>query len=252
MRNDPELFEKLMRTFKFSQPVPPETRRRLSSNKKKQFMLVLKKSGGYTIIFGLIASLFFSLKKLGLGVTIAKTAVILALGTSAVVGLISLGVYTSVKDLMLKDVRDGAPPTEESGEAALPVSNTAAGSVATDSAIHVAQWIGIGSISADSARDPESRAARKALVDELTRLRGKDYTIAIDERGGDRRYRMVLAGSIEARGEAYIISARISDVRDSRLLYYTSEEAASKELIPGACAALAKRIARALPVTTEK
>lgn len=239
-----EQFEKLMSKFRFTRPVPLEVRRRISSSKKKQFRTILKKTGGYSVSFGIIASLFFSLKKLGMGVSIIKTAIILASVTAASVVLIATGVYTTVKHIDRDEKRetgvletgqlDVQPAEENDSEPA-------------DSPEAIASRIAVRVFTADNADKNMSVTVTDAVADELALLRGKDFTLNIRKSNDEKRYRMILVGSVEQRDSVFMITARVSDVRDSRVIFYASEEAASPGDITAACKSIARKIAQSIP-----
>jgi hypothetical protein len=239
-----EQFEKLMSKFRFTRPVPPEVRRRISSSKKKQFRTILKKTGGYSISFGIIASLFFSLKKLGMGVSIVKTAIILASVTAAATVLIVAGVYTTVKRID-KDEKREVGVLETDKQVAQPVEQKDAEPV--DSSESVAGRIGVRVFAADNADKNMSITVTDAIADELALLRGEEFTLNIRKSNDEKRYRMMLVGSVEQRDGVFMITARVSDVRDSRVLFYASEEAASPGDITAACRSIARKIAQSIP-----
>ncbi|HOO71527.1 MAG TPA: hypothetical protein PK926_07175 [Spirochaetota bacterium] len=243
--NRTELFEKFLDNYRFTRPVPVEVRRHVLIHKNSQFAVILKKAGGYSLAFGLVTSLFFSLKKLGLGVTIVKSAVILAAVTAASVAVIGLGAYASAQYIIR--IIDKEKISVEADKH--PPSNIEESFDPRESA-EVAGRIGIQVFSAENTEKTLSAEVTDIIAGELARLRGEQYTVNVRKTGNIKRYRMMLIGSVEQKDDSFIVVARVSDVTDSRLLFYTSEEIQSREKINAASKTIARKIAEALPVNS--
>ncbi len=79
------LLERLLDKYKFARPVPEEIQDEILASKKKNLVRVLKTVGAFSALQGLFLSLYFWLKKLGIGIPITKyiiTAATLAAVTS--------------------------------------------------------------------------------------------------------------------------------------------------------------------------
>ena len=243
-----ELLEKLLIQFRFTRPIPAEVRNRIKENKKRQFVLILKKTGGYSLVFGLVASLFFTLKKLGVGITIIKSALILTVSATAAATLITAGIYTSVKYLTQHKNKENACLDITDKKASFTIKDEAEPFLTTDPAAVIAQRIGIQVFTAVNTDKALSPAVTDAIAEELMRLRGKNYTVNIRKSTNTKRYRMMLIGSVEQRGSSLAITARVSDVDDSKILFYASEPVSSADRTDAACKVLARKIAQAFPV----
>jgi len=245
--NKTEQLEKLLRKFRFDRPVEPGVRERISRNKKRQFTAIMKKTGGYTFSFGVVASLFFALKKLGLGVSIVKTALILAAATTAAATLIAVGVYTAATNINQPEKKD-----DSSIETGKPVSEQVINTdlspiMQNDSSDAVARRIGVQFFTADAADKKMAMAVTDIVARELAATRGGEYTVNTRNGNAGKRYGMILVGSVDRHDGAYTITARVSDVRDSRVIFYASEKVLSTEDVAAACKSIARKITRSIP-----
>jgi hypothetical protein len=72
---DTALIEHLLDKYKLVRPAPVEVRQSAMAGKKPMLVRVLKTAGAYGALQGLFLSVYFALKKAGIGVTIAKVIV---------------------------------------------------------------------------------------------------------------------------------------------------------------------------------
>ncbi len=245
--NKTEQLEKLLRKFRFDRPVEPGVRERISRNKKRQFTAIMKKTGGYTFSFGIVASLFFALKKLGLGVSIVKTALIMAAATTAAATLIAVGVYTAVTQMNDSDKKNDSHIKTEKQVPELVKKNDLSPVLQDDSRDAISCRIGIQLFNAAAADKKMAIAVTDIVARELAAARGGEYTVNMRKGVGGKRYGMILVGSVDRHDGAYTITARVSDVRDSRVIFYASEKVLSTEDVAAACKSIARKITRSIP-----
>ncbi|HOD13965.1 MAG TPA: hypothetical protein PK307_05200 [Spirochaetota bacterium] len=86
--------EQLLGKYRFTRPVPPEVRDSIISAKKDRYLSVIKTAGVFTAVQGAFASIYFALKKTGIGFTIVK---VIAAGMSVLT--ISIGGYYAANAL---------------------------------------------------------------------------------------------------------------------------------------------------------
>ncbi|MBN2159821.1 MAG: hypothetical protein JW807_10530 [Spirochaetes bacterium] len=85
------LIEKLLEKYRLTRPISPKDRDAIISSKRKILKRVLKTVGAFSALYGLYLSLYFAVKKAGIGV-ILKTLL-----TCALAGSLAYGGYRAVK-----------------------------------------------------------------------------------------------------------------------------------------------------------
>jgi hypothetical protein len=70
--HDTMLLEKLLDRYRLNRPVPPDAQDSILSSKKRNLVRVLKTTGAFTAAYGAFLSIYFALKKMGIGVTVMK------------------------------------------------------------------------------------------------------------------------------------------------------------------------------------
>ncbi len=248
MKENPtiEQFNRVMEKYRLTEPLPAEVQRHIRINKRRQFNRTLKRTSGYSALFALISNLFFTLKKYGIGITIVKSAIILG-----VIALLTAGtVTTALYFLVLQKVPDP--------QAVIKARERITGTTGQDPAVMgedknppesaavIEDRLGVQAFSGVNL--PVSRAAgiSDRIASSLSALRGENRVVNIRFGRGGKKSGMMLLGSVEAGDGSYSITARVVNVKDSRILFYDSERAGSEQDIDGACDRLAKRIFAAI------
>ena len=243
-----EQFNRVLDRMGFVEPASPELQEYIRKVKLKQFRKTLKRTRAYSVAFALVTYIYFTLKKMGIGITIYKSAVILALGSSITAASIGAGAYFAVKKLsapaeeiriekILQEEKIAAPGTESIKK------ETAAAQSPADTLEKIRKRIGVQPF--DSANVDGSMAGRVTdmIAEGLIALRGIDYVVNGRKQKKEKRSGMVLKGSVEFLNGVYTVTAKVVDVQSLKVVYYTSETAASEGDIDGACARIAKKIA---------
>jgi hypothetical protein len=66
------LIEELLDRYQFVRPVPEDVRQEILSSKKKNLVRDLKTVGSFSALHGVLLTLYFGLKKLGVGIPVTK------------------------------------------------------------------------------------------------------------------------------------------------------------------------------------
>ncbi len=93
------LFSKILEKYRLNRPVPPAVRRRIMTVKKQQYRRIVKRAGASSLLLLIVSHLFFFLKRCGVNVTMAQSAVIAAALSALTAGLVSAGAYVAVSGL---------------------------------------------------------------------------------------------------------------------------------------------------------
>jgi len=241
--NNNDMIRELIKKSRLDKPVPAEVQAYIRENKGRQFKKIMKKAGVYSVLFGLISNLFFYLKRIGLGVTIVKTAVILTVTAVIIISFTTAGLYMlgrgyfSGKIQEKVEILDGNKgaldlfPAGNKIDKALPENDAASES----DRVGVQQFVGVNV--------PASRAAETGdlIYEKLSSMTGSDRVVNF--RKGRKKAGVLLMGSIEYLNNGYMISARLVNIKDSKIIYYTSENIISLDELERACQSISTRIA---------
>jgi hypothetical protein len=97
MGRDIQLLEGLLDRFQFDEPIPEEVQRTILSKKKKILIRVLKTVGVFTFFNGIVITIYFWLKKIGISFTITKVLV-----STVAVASVTYGGYFATTTVMNK------------------------------------------------------------------------------------------------------------------------------------------------------
>ncbi len=69
---DTMILEKLLARYRITSPVPPDVQDLILSSKKKNLVRILKTTGAFSAAYGVFLSIYFAVKKMGLGIPLIK------------------------------------------------------------------------------------------------------------------------------------------------------------------------------------
>jgi len=243
MKNETKQFSEVLERFNFTDPLPIEVKRHIAKTKGKQFKKTLKRAGGYGFLFGSISYLFFSIKKLGLGITVVKSVVLMAIIYTLMALSVITGIYYTVDSLIKPlsgikvNVGDPAAVVIEK-EIVSPAS-----SYYSNESLEVIQnRIGVQPFLTVNVPAETSIKITDIISNNLIKGLGKERVTNIRKEYGKRKNGMMLMGSIELFEGTYTINARLVNVSDSRIISFASEVIQSPEELQGACAGISEKI----------
>ncbi len=229
-----------------AEPVPDEAKKRIRKTKPRNFRKTLKKAGGYSLIFGSISYVFFTLKKYGFSVTIIRSALIWVISLLITAGAITTGIYFGARYLVMPGSIDRleVPADTKPGEGAWPVDQKPAHE---NYAKPVSEnLIGIRTFQGKDVSMDETRSVTGEIAKALGRYKDDKTEISFDQKGV-RRAGHVILGSVEKDNNEYIINARLVRVSDAKIIVYTREKISSLDNLDRAGERIALRIISAIP-----
>jgi len=241
LNKDVEQFNTVLIQFKFKNPVQPSVRTYILENKSRQFKLILKKAGGYSILFALISHAYFFLQKFGISATIAKTLVITGLTSVAATTIVVSGFFCFPE---LK------APLKDKSE----ITNSQSGSLKQSEIItksnsdkkkpvHPEKIISIGEFIPFNLSIPHGEKIRLLLYDELSHLLDRDIII---EKQKSEKASIILKGSVGMINNKYTVTAKIIKPKTSQIIFYFSETTDSKKSLNKICVKIAREISQKL------
>ncbi len=260
MNSNVEQLYNVLDKYKFVEPASPEVQRHIRKIKKAQFKKTLKRTASYSLTFALIGYMYFTIKKLGIGITIVKSAAILAAGSTVAAVSIATGTYYTVKHITVSEPEQEIEIEQIIEQESIvpikgvsPVKQRAVKKEEPKDSIEVIEKrIGVQPFFAENVENTTAHMVTDKIAEEIARLRGKDYVVNYRSIK-DKRSGIILKGSVEFLDGTYTISAKLVDVKSLKLLYYTTETVKSLGEIDEACVRISGKIAgsASLPVVRD-
>jgi hypothetical protein len=237
----------LMKRYKFQEALSDEARDILMRKKKELFILVLKRSGNYSVLCGIALALLYFLKKGGITVSLIKAYTIVLLGSMLVAASIVYSGYTLMTPTIMKKIPESAEPVP----LALPhtIHRTHNNIVVRkpqktvspipDNAIAVKPFV-TGTINAVYGK----RVSRK-IIAELKKQLGSSRIYLFSKKDASH-FAQLLSGSIQNdKNKKYIISIRIIQVDTGTInkIIVQRMNSLSPSEINKACTLIAGRLA---------
>lgn len=97
-------FQELLARFRFTEPVPPEVKKRFIDDNRKILTGVLKSVGAFSALYGAYLAVSFALKKIAVGLTATKIVMSAAAAASVSLG----GYYAAVQIVKIVSGPQGA------------------------------------------------------------------------------------------------------------------------------------------------
>ncbi len=243
-----EQFHKVLENLSFVEPASPELQKHIRKIKRRQFKKILKKTAAYSVTFICISYIYFTLKKLGISVTIAKSAAIFAVSSSVAAVSVAGGSYYAVKKIVAPEVeqeiekiieREAAGPEKKKDinkrEKIDPKKNA-------DTVDIIKKRIAVQNFDVENANNIIAQKVTNKILEELAQIRGADYVVGYSKGKTDKISGMTLIGSVEFLNNLYTITAKVIDIKTLKVIYYASEISESEEGLNSACEKISKKI----------
>ncbi|HOT44182.1 MAG TPA: hypothetical protein PLM53_06050 [Spirochaetota bacterium] len=219
------LMRRVFDRYRVSSPLSGDVQRRAMRMKRKNLVSVMKKLGIYSPLYGMILSLYFFLKKLGIGLSIMQSAVLFFTASAVVVSSVAAGGYLLVGNVVVKSPSVYEEHEKKAAPAAEPdaKSGDVTGGNSSIAYRYRLQFYGLENNGADGTLVAQ---VSDAMRSEIIRLKGRDRIAvsAVPDRAG-----LVLTGSVEKLDRQYLFSIRLTERRTRRIIFAASEESATAE-----------------------
>ncbi|MCU0822700.1 MAG: hypothetical protein MUC95_09560, partial [Spirochaetes bacterium] len=203
----------------------------------KKLRELLKKSGDYSVLFGIILSVYAAAKKLGIGITFLQSKIIAAglavcLGVSGYAGGRAAASYVSG---FLSGEKETREKVDNSGVL-----------LKSDVTVETAKpgtgrfFFGVNTFAGHDA--DTAKSVSNMITAELVSVIGYDKVTLLeyqDRRKADK----IVMGSVRILGKQTIITARVVNVQTARTEFATSEKISSLNELDKACRRIADKIA---------
>ena len=219
------LMQRLFDRYKISSPLDPDIQKYSLRSKGKNFHSILIKLGLHSTLYSAVVFIYFLFKKLGIGLSVAQSAAVLFVAAAVTAAGIMAGGIISVKKII-----------------DTPIMKEGAGDRASGDSAGGNGEIGFKRKQIDISEDVNSivflgitgKGVDKVLIDQLS---GIIIGQVVQARGGgfirsDAGF--ALSGSVEKIGGLYLLSVRLINRMNRRIIYASSEEAVTPEELKAA------------------
>ncbi len=218
----------------------------IAGSKNENLIKILKGSGRYGVVIQLILALMYSIRRCGIGVSFHQSCIIFYTASFLAISGITAGSYTAIsKYIELCATRNAdtvGVSDRETHSGILPLHS---GDTTTDPpANHYgSNKIYMGTIETINAEAGTADEIVLSIKRNLARIHGPQNLVSTADTAN---VSYALTGSITGINEIYIISVKIIDRRESRIIYMTSRNITDKNAIAASCKEIAASISGAV------
>lgn len=238
MKNDIKILKALLDKYRVSRPLPDEVQNHSLKNKRKNLIAILKKLKIYSPVFSLILSVFFFFKQFGITLSLLQSYVVLFIISVTATVTLAAGGYATAKILMINETKSHHMDSsvgdvkKSSEDKKINLSDAKKSSITVKGNIVYFQPL-------------INNGADKGIVDNITnnikseiiKLKGKDKVSFHSSPGISK---ILLTGSVEKLDNFYMITLRVTNRMNRRIIFASSWEIKSEnEMLP-----VCKKIAR--------
>lgn len=245
MNKDVDKYQKLLDKLKLSKPVADKTQKYAIKSGDRNLKLILKKTGYYSALFGILLTLYRWMRVIGINATLLKSKILLSIITANAASALFLGGQYVAGKYILKQpepaVVDRKDDANILAEKRVLINRPVSNIPAEKDSLSTAE-IGIQPFSGD---EETGRIITSKIASNLSENIGSK-TVAFIKPDKKVKLDRVLMGSVRTFGDTSYITARIINVKDSSVLNVFSEEYKSNEDLDGACSRISKKIAEKL------
>jgi len=246
--NTTDVLKSVIDKYELSDPVPLNVRQAMEKSRKENLIRILKKDSRRVLFISAVVSFFLWIKKLGISISIVKSAVAVISALVIVIGvLVTASVYTTGK--IMDYLQDEAPVIEQ-------VQNSETESVEKPVVQDVLSYaVAVSPVEMDDVSDALLREYTKKMILELRNIKGAQAAIDIDKLDKYHLADKILSISIikldeksqnDSAGSVYRVSAKIISTVNSQVLMYSSVTADAESGIPDSLRKLAEKVSAKL------
>lgn len=252
------IFEKLLLRFKFKLPLHNEAKKFIIRNEQDTLITTLKKFDDYNFVYGLVIKIFYISYKVRLRFSMKQSKIILAIVSTIIIIAVSISILFSAEFATNRNAALISNQLLPEYTAKVESSNTIINKANknsenfhkeaikdTESADESVKYIlGINLFSAKNIELDLSPVVTDNISKELVRILGKNKVIDLRNNQNKVRYNKMLTGSISRLGEKLIISAKVVNVENSKLIFGTTETVEAVDELSNKCNAIVERLVK--------
>jgi hypothetical protein len=248
MREKINSFQQFLDKFQFRKPVNLQEQEYFYRNLREGLSSTLKAVNEYGFIYGALLRIFFGCRRLGFRISVTQSALILGaaamLAAVLIAGAVRIGSEILLVDkgisLTQENKISASTKTKEIGISQLEKKT---GLIKEQKKINGLSYrLGLETFGNENIEKEKSGLITKRIRFELTRHLGPGAVIGLQEGKRGKKVNLLLTGSVGKLGGLIMISAKVIDVENGKVMYITDENIKSENEIPGACDKISGRL----------
>jgi len=225
--------EKVLEKYHFAEPVSPEEKARVIANQKKSLQATMRRLGRYSPLYAAVLAVFFLARRLGMGLSMLQSALVLGIFTAAAVSSLSIGGYLVYRSVWVPPLRPEHALEMKEGNIIVQDIKTALPGESPAPLRAFTRTISFEPLQAVGVAPALAARINDALLRHLKRLRG-DGNILSASKGG-----AMLHGEVTISRGKYALYVRLVEP-DGGIIYSGSYEASGPEGLLAQCGRAAR------------
>jgi hypothetical protein len=236
MNRDIENLNRFLKECDLPQSNPLEIKKFAIDSRSRGLREILKRSGALTLWFGLVLSIFYITKRIGIPITIVKSKIIAIIFSLSIAGTVAVGGYYTAQKF-LPPAQKSLPKEVEDVKKTINEPENGRTSINGKNALHKF-YLGIQPFSGEATSVSEK--VTMAFIAGLEKNHAPTRTLLTDK--NRTAVNRIILGSVIHFKDMYSITIRLINPDDGKMLYATSAEYKEEVEIPRVCEALARDI----------
>jgi hypothetical protein len=242
-----EILKAVIEKYELSEPVPQDVRISMIKSRKRNLILILNQDAKGGLFVSAVVSLFLWVKKLGISISIIKSAIAVSMALIIGAGLITAaGLYTA--GMVVNYFADEKQTIDRIDNVSTVPEEKPVSPVVQDILFYS---VAVSMVEMEDAPDKLISDFTTKVISELRNIKGAKAAIDIKKLDKYHKADKILTISIikldektssSDTGSIYRISAKIVNSNNSRVLMYSSTTAEDRNNIPDSLRKLAEKI----------
>jgi hypothetical protein len=241
-----DILIKLYEKYKLSDKLPLDAKKAMLDSKKRTFIKILKREGKYSLFMFFVVSIFFWVKRVGITLSIAKSAIVVItafITFAVVISTSSFYAYNHFKQPIKQIEQIKEERLTDKGDTKL---EQKVSTPKKEKSEIINYQINVVPFEFEAIDSKVAQSITQKIVRELQKQKGKNAANIIDRAKKKITTDKLLLGSIVKIDETILITVKIMDTRSSKVLLYINEEAKSDLQVNAVCKRIAVKVAKKL------
>ena len=252
--SNPDTLQQVVSKYKLDAPVPEKVQKAMRKAKRKTLIGVFRKHNKYSLFLFITVSVFFWFKKIGITISVLKSAIITATAAAVSAAGILTGSYYFVQKIIIpqlkdipennQDIKTGVSTRILKDKVITKDDKTINEKIKPSINKEIRYKLGLINFRYDKSISGIGKRISSLIKNNLTRIRGKGTIANIYTIPKSIRPSKVLTGTIIKLDQSYRITVKVINKKTLKVLLYETETAQSEKEINNACKKLSQKIAK--------
>jgi hypothetical protein len=254
MNGNIKVLNGILERFKFREPLPLEVKENISKYEYKSVIRTLKAVKEYNIFYGSIIRIFYLSYKMKLRISITQCKIIFGIISAISALFLSAGIifcadliknskYNVPEIIQLnRNISAGLKNTSIDAEKVIQNNEIENVIKANPPEVKSVSRIGISAFLSKNVDEKLSAGITDSLKEKLSDAIGSGKIIDLREKRKELHYNKILTGSVSRLGSKYIITVKVMNIEDSRIIFGSNNMVNSESELNDRCVEIAEKI----------